>query len=329
MTTQYDRPKAFQEPDFETLLAEYVAFAVEHCAASDAEKAVYLQEALTNDSELLAQVLQALVLKYIADTREKNYWALQMFRKFVTESDMVDLMALQYNLKRQVLQLEDTSVFPPKPAVFESNDDLLRRFDLAPYQFHTTGTRLGYRFHALTLDERPVIKIESEADAVVVRYEFPKAAQPALVKDAQARMTEPNSGKVSVAILSRETANGIPSAALLERTSKYLNRDDIAQESDEITTKAATPIPYTISVVLYTGANPNNHVTKAQAQQTGMAFAERKHRLEEVIDVEEIGHEFYELGVKRVKVLEPAADVVCQWDEAPHCTEVIIDVRAE
>lgn len=329
MTTQDNRPKAFQEPDFETLLNEYINFAVEHCAASDKEKAVYLQEALTNDSELLAQVLQALVLKYIADTREKNYWALQMFRKFVTESDMVDLMALQYNLKRQVLQPADTSVFPPKPAVLESNDDLLRRFDLAPYQFHTTGTRSGYRFHALTLDERPVIKIESDTDAVVVRYEFPKSAQPALVKDAQARMTEPNSGKVAVALLSRETTNGIPSDELLERASKYLNRDDIAQESDEITTKAARLKPYKINVALYTGADPNNHITRAQAQQTAIDFAERKHRFEEVIDVEEIGHEFYKLGVKRVKVLEPSSDVVCQWDEAPYCTEVTIDVRAE
>ncbi|WP_243032915.1 baseplate J/gp47 family protein [Vibrio cincinnatiensis] len=329
MTTQDNRPKAFQEPDFETLLSEYIDFAVEHCAASDKEKAAYLQEALTNDSELLAQVLQALALKYIADTREKNYWALQMFRKFVTETEMVDLLAMQYNLKRQVLQVKDDSVFPPKPAVLESNDDLLQRFDLAPYQFHTTGTRLGYRFHALTLDERPAIKIESEEDAVVVRYEFPKAVQPALVKDAQARMTEPNSGKVSVAILSRETANGVPSAALLERASKYLNRDDIAQESDEITTKAARLKPYKINVVLYTGANPNNHITQAQAQKTAAEFAERKHRFEEVIDVEEIGHEFYKLGVKRVKVLEPAADVVCQWDEAPYCSEVIIDVRAE
>lgn len=329
MTTQDNRPKAFQEPDFETLLNEYINFAVEHCAASDKEKAVYLQEALTNDSELLAQVLQALVLKYIADTREKNYWALQMFRKFVIESDMVDLIALQYNLKRQVLQPADTSVFPPKPAVLESNDDLLRRFDLAPYQFHTTGTRSGYRFHALTLDERPVIKIESDTDAVVVRYEFPKSAQPALVKDAQARMTEPNSGKVAVALLSRETTNGIPSDELLERASKYLNRDDIAQESDEITTKAARLKPYKINVVLYTGADPNNHITRAQAQQTATDFAERKHRFEEVIDVEEIGHEFYKLGVKRVKVLEPSSDVVCQWDEAPYCTEVTIDVRAE
>ncbi|EKO3578657.1 baseplate J/gp47 family protein [Vibrio metschnikovii] len=329
MTTQDNRPKAFQEPDFEMLLNEYINFAVEHCAASDKEKAVYLQEALTNDGELLAQVLQALVLKYIADTREKNYWALQMFRKFVTESDMVDLMALQYNLKRQVLQPADTSVFPPKPAVLESNDDLLRRFDLAPYQFHTTGTRSGYRFHALTLDERPVIKIESDIDAVVVRYEFPKTAQPALVKDAQARMTEPNSGKVAIAILSRETTNGIPSAELLERAGKYLNRDDIAQESDEITTKAARLKPYKINVVLYTGADPNNHIAHSDARKAADVFVERKHRLGSMIDVEEIGHEFYKLGVKRVKVLEPVGDVICNWDEAPHCTEVTIDVRAE
>ncbi|MBY7859119.1 baseplate J/gp47 family protein [Vibrio fluvialis] len=323
------KPKAFVEPEFETLLAEYIGYAVQYCAGHDEEKASYLQQALTTDSELLAQVLQALILKYIADTREKNYWALQMFRKYVTESDMVDLLALQYNLKRQTLESGDTSVFPPKPAVMESDDDLLRRFDLAAYQFHTTGTRLGYKFHALTLDERPLITVESEDDAVVVRYTFPDAAPSALVKDAAARMTEANTGKVVVAILSRESVDGIPSSDLLARAGKYLNRDDIAQESDEVTVKAAVIKPYIMEVALYTGANPNNHVTEELAVRAGTQFAERKHRLEEIIDLEEIGHEFYELGVKRVKVIQPAADVVCAWDEAPHCTEVIVHVRAE
>lgn len=326
MTT---KPQAFQEPDFETLLAEYVEHAVSYCAEGDEEKAAYLNEALTNDSELLAQVLQALILKYIADTREKNYWALQMFRKFVTESDMVDLLALQYNLKRQTLVAEDTSVFPPKAAVMESNEDLLKRFDLAAYQFHTTGTRLGYKFHALTLDERPVITVESEDNALVVRYTFPEETQTALVKDASARMTEANTGKVSVAILSREEGDGTPSAALIARAQKYLNRDDIAQESDEVTVKAATIKPYVIEVDLYTGANPNNHVTDEVATAAGADFADRKHRLESFIDREELGHEFYELGVKRVKVLQPTEDVVCAWDEAPYCTEVIVNVRAE
>ncbi|MGL4223830.1 MAG: baseplate J/gp47 family protein [Vibrio sp.] len=324
-----NKPQAFQEPEFETLLEEYIQHAVSYCAAGDEEKAEHLREALTNDSELLAQVLQALILKYIADTREKNYWALQMFRKFVTESDMVDLLALQYNLKRQTLTPEDASVFPPKPAVMESDDDLLRRFDLAPYQFHTTGTRLGYKFHALTLDERPVITVEPSDSEVVVRYAFPDAAPAALVKDANARMTEPNSGKVSVAILSREPGDGTPSESLLSRVQKYLNRHDIAQESDEITAKPASIIPYVIEIDLYTGANPNNHVTEAAAVAAGADFAERKHALESFIDREELGHEFYALGVQRVKVLQPIADVECDWDEAPHCAEVIVNVRSE
>ncbi|MCY9802695.1 baseplate J/gp47 family protein [Vibrio scophthalmi] len=326
MTT---KPKAFQEPDFESLLHDYVAFAVEHCAANDEEKAAVLQEALTNDGELLAQVLQALVLKYIADTREKNYWALQMFRKYVTETNMVDLLAMQYSLKRQTLVQEDNSVFPPKTAIMESNHDLLRRFDLAPYQFHTTGTRLGYKFHALTLDERPNITVESEEGAVVVRYKFPNEALANPVKDASARMLEPNSGKVQVAILSRENEQGIPTEALLTRVEKYLNRDDIAQESDEVTTKAAVIKPYRIHVTLYTGADPSNHVTQEQSEQVGLAFAGSKHQLNTIVDREEVAHEFYELGVKRVKVLEPVSDVECQWDEAPYCNEVIVDVRSE
>ncbi|MEL6113765.1 baseplate J/gp47 family protein [Photobacterium sp. SP02] len=322
-------PNAFQVPDFETLLAGYKQHAIDYLTQKDPDKAAEVAEAFANESELLAQITQAFVLKRIAEIREQNYWALQMFRKFVTESDMVDLLALQYNLKRQVLEPEDTSVFPPKPAVMESNDDLLRRFDLAPYQFHTTGTRMGYKFHALTLDERPIIKIESESDAVVMRYEFQNLTRPMPVKDAWPKMLEPHSGKVCVAVLSRETADGKAGQPLLNRVAAYLKRDDIAQESDEISTKSATPKPYRIVATLYTGSEPGRPVSLSDAHQVAMNFAEKKHRLNTVVDREEIAHIFYELGARRAKVHEPATDVICAWDEAPYCTEVIIDVRAE
>ena len=199
-----------------------------------------------------------------------------MFRKFVTESDMVDLIALQYNLKRQTLVPEDTSVHPPQPAVMESNEDLLKRFDLAAYQFHTTGTRMGYRFHALTLDERPKITLKSEQNVVTVQYEFPTETVSNPVKDAQPRMVEPNSGKVANAILSRETPTGEPSQALLDRVEAYLNRDDIAQESDEISVKAPVFKDYTIHVVVRTGANPHSDFTRQKGEAIAWAFAEQK-----------------------------------------------------
>lgn len=323
------KPKAFSEPNFEKLLKEYIDFAVQYCAKQDPDKAKQLREAFNNQGELLAQVTQAFVLKRTGEIREQNHQALQMFRKYVTDTEMVDLLALQYSLKRQVIEAGDDTVFPAKPAVMESNESLLQRFDLAPFQFHTTGTRLGYRFHAMTLEERPTITVSSEKDALIMRYEFPETSLPNPIKDAQARMLEPNSGKVCVALLSRTSPNGVPSAELLERARHYLNRDDIAQESDELTVKAVSPRPYQIEVTLFTGADPNNEVDKASAVDVAWQFAEKVQRLGGIIDREEVAHIFYELGAKRAKVLAPDIDVVCAWDEAPHCTEVIVHVRAE
>ncbi|MFA0690627.1 baseplate J/gp47 family protein [Vibrio splendidus] len=323
------KPKAFVEPTFEALLKEYIDFAVGYVASDNQEQAQSLREALENNSELAAQLVQSFVMKRIGEIREQNYWALQMFRQFVTESDMVDLLALQYQLKRQVLVPADDSVFPPKPALMESNESLLQRFDLAPYQFHTTGTRAGYRFHALTLDERPTITVDSEEEAVVMRFEFPKEATPNPVKDAAARTTEPNSGKVTVALVSRENIDGTASAELISRASTYLNRDDIAQESDELTVKSGTPKPYKMNVVVYTGGDPSNDISKADAQAAATLFADKAHKLEGRVDRLELGHVFYSLNAKRVVINEPLQDVVCSWDEMPYCTEVVIHVRAE
>ncbi|WP_318520642.1 baseplate J/gp47 family protein [Photobacterium leiognathi] len=322
-------PKAFVVPEFETLLSEYIEAAVAYCAKSDTDKAQLLHQAMTNDGELLAQVTQAFLLKRVAEIREQNHQALQMFRKFVTESDMVDLLALQYGLKRQTLTPADNSTFPPKPAKMESNESLLQRFDLAPYQFHTTGTRMGYKFHALTLDERPLIKIKSEPDAVVMRYEFQHLNRPMPVKDAMPKMVEPNSGKVCVAVLSRENPQGIASEALLKRVSDYLQRDDIAQESDEITTKSATPKLYRVVATVYTGSDPSSYVDKTHAEKAIWALTAKRHRFDGVVDREEVAHICYQLGAKRAKVHEPVEDITCQWDEAPYCTEVIIDIRGD
>lgn len=322
-------PNAFKEPSFEALFDDYVAFAVNYVQESNPEMAIQLEEAFRNEAETLAQVTQAFMLKRLAEIREQNYWALQMFRKFVTESDMVDLLAAQYQLKRQVLIPEDINIFPPKAAVMESNDSLLQRFDLAPYMFHTTGTRAGYRFHALTLDERPTITVSSEPGAVVMRFEFPKESQPAQVKDARAKMLVPNSGQVQVALVSRENPDGTASPELIKRASDYLNRDDIAQETDEVTVKSCVPKPYVIEATLFTGGDPVNDISKEEAQRAALTFADKSQLLEGRVERLELGHVFYSLGAKRVEITKPTADVLCLWDEAPHCTEVIINVKAQ
>lgn len=322
-------PQAFVIPNFEDLFAEFKQAAVDYVAQIDNEKASSLAEAFSNESELLSQVTAAFIIKHQAMLREQNYWALQMFRKFVTESDMVDLLAMQYGLVRQTITPADDSVFPPVAAVMESNEDLLRRFDLAPYQFHTTGTRQGYKFHALTLGRRPFVSIESEERAVVMRFEFPEERQPLLVKDAEARMLTPNSGEVEVVILSRETGNGVPTDTLLAQVDEYLNRDDIAQESDNLTIKPPRIIEYWVSAVCYTDGDPSKDVSKSEIEEAVWSFVNQAHRLNGRVDRLELGHVLYALGCARVELLSPASDVLCDWDEAPWCSEVVIDVRAE
>ncbi|WP_417536394.1 baseplate J/gp47 family protein [Methylophaga sp.] len=322
-------PQAFTIPNFEDLFAEFKQAAVDYVAQTDSDKAASLEQAFSNESELLSQVTASFIIKHQAMLREQNYWALQMFRKFVTESDMVDLLAMQYGLTRQAIKEADDSVFPPVEAEMETNEDLLRRFDLAPYQFHTTGTRQGYKFHALTLDARPYITIESEETAVTMRFEFPTDQQPVPVKDAAARMLTPNSGEVEVAVLSRESDDGTASAELLNRVSNYLNRDDIAQESDNITVKSVKPKTYTINAVCYTDGDPNNDVSEEDAVAAVQAFADSEQKLEGRIDRLELGHVLYDLGYSRVELTSPTADVVCNWDEAPYCEEINIEVRSQ
>lgn len=324
-----NKPNAFSVPDFDSLMASFTVAAVDYVALKNVEKSALLATALQNKSELLTQVMESNMIQFQAMLREQNYWALQMFRKYVSETEMVDLLASQYQLTRQVIIPADTSVFPPVTAVMESNDDLLRRFDLAPYQFHCTGTRMGYKFHALTLDEKPFITVDGDEKGVTMRFEFPSEVQPALVKDASARMLEAYTGKVQVAILSRETESGIASEGLLNRVETYLNRDDIGQETDEVKAVSAVPVTYQYRAICYTDGDPSKDITKAAAKQTVSDFVSLSHKLNGRVDRLEAGHVLYALGFGRVELLSPVADIICAWNEAPYCTEIIIDVKAQ
>lgn len=315
-------------PDFEVLFesikTDVLAYLIEH-APDDADA---VAETFENESEVLTKFTQAFTVVLQGYSRQMNAQAMQMFGMYATDESMVDLIASQLGVKRQVLDEGDSNAFPVVPPTMESNGSLLTRYYLAAYALASTGTRSGYRFHAMTLGGRPSVKVESnELNKVVVTYEFEEHELAGLTKDAQARQVSP--GVVDCYILAHE-ANGIPNAELLAATQTYLERDDIGQETDLVTVKAPSIRSWQCEAQLYIRPGPDEDVVKADAEKAVQDYADQQHGLGLSIEPSMLYSVLLKTtGAHRCDLLKPSDPLRCLHSEAPYLESVQISVSTE
>lgn len=264
-----------------------------------------------------------------SEVRKDNYKALQFFSETVTESDMVDLVVSRFGLKRQVIEKGDPNASPPTQDVHETDESLLLRYAIAPFSLSTTGTQTGYKYHMMTVGEKPLISVESPREnVVVVTYEFAPTDGIERPKDAEARMIEPNSGKVEGRILSRD-GNGTANQALCDSVLTYISRPDIAQATDELSVKSADILEYRIKMSVKEVSKPNQLVDRVGLNNALQDYANQQHRLSGKIQrsrLDQIAHNFNASGLV---ITYPAMDVICEWYQAPFCTGIETDVRPE
>lgn len=77
-----------------------------------------------------------------------------------------------------------------------------------------------------------------------------------------------------------------------------------------------------------TGGDPLHAVSQDEAKAAVQAFVNNAHQLGGAVDRLKLGDVLYNLNPKRVILTAPADDIECEWDEAPHCTEIVIHVQA-
>lgn len=294
-----------------------------------AEVAQLLTTGLRSPNESAALLLDTMVLFRQQETRNDNYKYLQNFSETATDSEMIDLVVSRLNLKRQVIQPADNTVFPPIAAVMESDASLLLRYSLAPYGLATTGTRTGYKFHAMTLGERPLITVYQESPSVIIqRFEFTSTEGVTRPKDAEARMLTPNSGEIEIRVLSPH-GDGTADQSLLNAVKSYCSRPDIGQESDHITTASADILSYPISIDAWEENAPTRLIDREGLNQALNEYANDQHKLGGEIQRSRIDQIAHNYNVKKLSIISPATDVLCDWFEAPYCQGVTVNVRAD
>lgn len=321
------RPNALIVVPFEERLSRFKAVAVEYVRQSDPVLADELAITFENEAEVITKLIEVFTVILQNRDRAENEKACQMFAALADDNEMIDVIVSALGVVRQVMDPGDPNAFPAVPPTMESNDSVLTRYFLAVHALASTGTAKGYQFHAMTLGGKPTMSIDSpDENTVVVTYKFSPNDNAGKVKDARSVFV--SEGVVDVFVLAHG-GNGVPSSDLLQAVTQYLKRDDIGQETDNLTVKAAKIKPYKIKAEVTISQGPDSALTQDAADKAMAKYADLQHRLEGAIERSMIYYELHSIGAKHIKIAEPLDDIAGDQSTAPFCTEIEITVVTE
>lgn len=215
--------------------------------------------------------------------------------------DLENLAAL-YGVSRRLIREENSDASPPIEAVWEDDDSLRARTQLAPEGFSVAGPQGAYIFHGLSA--APELK-----DLSAVGPEAHK---------------EP--GVVKIYALARQPGERV-GQDILEKVYQALNADGVRPLADKLEVYPANLVSYQIKAELVTYPGPDPEVVLALADKAIKELVDRLYRLGHDIRLSAITAALHQSGCQRVEITEPAQDLVLGYDQAGWCQDLVLSYR--
>lgn len=291
--SKLDAPKVLEDLNFESLLADRKA---EFIALFPQDERPFWQARLSLESEPITKLLQEVVYLQLMERNRINNAAKATMLAYASGSDL-DVIAANYNVKRQVIQEANNNVTPKIPEILEDDTSLRLRTQLAFEGLSVAGPRSAYIFHALSA--HPDV-----ADVSVV---------------------SPQPANVTVTILSRN-GQGEADESLLNVVRAKLNDDDIRPIGDRVIVQSAVIQSYEIRAKLHLYRGPEYEPIKAAALKKLTAYTKEKHRLGRDISLSGIYAALHLEGVQRVELISPTADIVLPSSKSAYCTAINLEI---
>lgn len=277
-------PAVVETLDFETIVQEMRDDLVDRFPA--------IEGVIDLESEPARKLIEVFAYREVVMRARINSAARAVMMAYATGSDL-DHIAAMFGVERFLITPADPGAVPPVEAVYETDDDLRRRTQLALEGFSTGGPSGAYIFHALSAD----------AD----------------VLDASA--ISPVPGDVLVTVLSR-TGDGTASPELLATVDAALNDEAVRPLCDAVSVQSADIVEYQIEAALLFEAGPDPATVIAAASAAAAVYAAAQHRLGKDITISGIHAALHQPGVARVDLSSPAANIAISDEQAGYCTEI-------
>ncbi|MCU1717428.1 baseplate J/gp47 family protein [Pseudomonas sp. 5P_3.1_Bac2] len=244
------------------------------------------------ESEPALKILQVAAYRELILRQRINDAAHAVMLPYARGKDLENLGAL-FGVTRLLVTPADPSAVPPKPAVYEGDEELRYRIQLSLEGLSTAGPEGAYIFHAMSADGE--------------------------VLDASAVSDKP--GEVQITVLAR-TNPGTPSNALLSLVNAAVNAEDVRPLTDLVSVKAAKIVEYKIEAVLYFFAGPDRGVIMQNAQNSAKTYAQTQHRLGLDVTLSGLYAALHQPGVQRVELISPKQNLVLDRQSASYCSAI-------
>lgn len=320
--TQLPPPKVVEELDFETLLAKRKARLI---AATPAETRDAIAATLELESEPLTILLQENAYTELILRQRFNEVAKASLLAYAEKTDL-DNRAADYGVSRLLITPADTDANPPTEAVWEEDDRLRYRCQMALEGLSVAGSRGAYLFHTLSasamladasVDSPTFVAAEVPAD---VRAQLPAGAI-VLVCSYDAGLTNPLPGDVSIAVLPTTTST-LPTATLVQTAQAALSDDDVRPLTDRPRVQAGTAATYQVVASIEPENGPDADIVLATARSRLDAAIAAARKLGGQLPRSAIYAALHAPGARRVTLAEPAGDIVCDLRHYPDCTAI-------
>ena len=284
--SQLPAPDVIEALDYEAILAALKADLI----ARDPE----LADALALESEPLTKLLEVCAYRETILRARVNAACRAVMPAYATGADL-DHLASFYGVRRALVSPGDPTATPPVAPVYESDERLRARAQLALEGYTSAGPVGAYTFHALS-------------------------ASPQVL---DVGVTSPDPGDVLITVLSTE-GDGTPSAELLGTVAAAVNGEEVRPLTDRVTVQAAAIEPYSVEAALTFYAGPDPDAVTAAALAAAEAYTAARHRLGHDVMRSGLIAALHQPGVHHVELSAPAADLIIGPDTAAHCAGITL-----
>lgn len=283
-------PDALEVLDFETIYATRKAALI---ALWPEDEQAEIAATVELESEPLSKLLQENCYRELVWRQRVNDAVRAVMLAFAAGNDLTQRAAL-FNLQRLLITPADPD--NNIAAVYEEDDDLRERIQLAPQGFSVAGPSAAYVSKARAADGR--------------------------VLDAST--SRPAPGTVLVTVLSR-TGDGTAEPDLITAVDAALSAEDQRPLNDTVAVESAEIVTYRIHAKGYTRSAVGADVLIAQAQTNAQAYADLIHRIGVGVAESGIKGVCQAAGLSRTELIEPAGDLAISPTQASFCLEVLIE----
>ena len=260
------------------------------------ERAPELGEALDLESEPLVKLLEVCAYREVLLRERVNDATRSTMLAYAAGSNLDQIAAL-FGVERLVVQEADTEAVPPLEAVYEDDDALRGRVQLALESTSVAGPANAYRAAAKAVSGR--------------------------IKDVSVISFTP--GDVTITILTHDN-NGVADADLIKQVQEACNADDVRPLTDAVYARDAEIKRYRVKALLHLYPGPGDSEVLSAARERVEAYVADHFALGHDITRSGLYAAMHVSGVQRVELFNFVDDIVCGAHQAARCDDISLGI---